>query len=89
MSAVTDCYGEFIGHALREAKRVAIQETATELAEEIRWHMRTLETTKGVRPAMVRAAALMCGARRGVGEDELIRRAAAVELLHRASLAVD
>ena len=85
MSEVLKVYGAFVGEAFEMTVRLADARISPELRDAARYHLSTLAQSKGMRPALVRAAANVSG---WSGSD-LVMRAAAVQLAHEAMLIID
>lgn len=85
MSYVANRYGDFIARVFRRTLELVDQRLDPRLREEADWHLSTLERSKGVRPALVEAAAEMSG----WIDDSVVDNAAAVQLVHEAMLIAD
>ncbi len=86
MSKVLERYGSFVERIFKELPRLVRRYCEESVQEVIEYHLRTMKTSKGMRPALVAAAARMAGQ---PVSDVLIQRGCAVEAIHRASLIID
>ncbi len=88
MSAVHDAYGQFTSVVLADAWKLAEAGLSPELRDAGLYHLATMDASKGVRPALVKAAAI-CADGRALPERELTRRGMCVQLTHEAMLVID
>lgn len=88
MSAVHDAYGQFTSVVLADAWKLAEAGLSPELREAGLYHLATMDASKGVRPALAKAAA-ECAAGHALPEPELTRRGVCVQLVHEAMLVID
>src|SRR6266481_5818366 len=84
MSCVTDHYGAFIAKVF-DRVRMATNGVSPELREPVAHHLATLAHSKGVRPALVKAASEISK----WTPIDIINRAAAVQLVHESTLVID
>jgi hypothetical protein len=82
--AVADRYGEYIDASFRYLEYAVQRGTDRELHEQVFHHLSTLPKSRGVRPALVKAAADISGF-----NDNLVERGACVQLVHEAMLITD
>lgn len=88
MSAVHEAYGQFSTAVITETWKLAEAGLSPELRDAGLYHLGTMDASKGVRPALVKAAAICTGAS-APGEAELTRRGVCVQLTHEAMLVID
>jgi len=90
ISEVKRVYGSWIQHVFSHVRQLS-QPQDQRLREAVHWHLYTMDDSKGVRPALVGACYvadehLLSNLHRDL---DALRAAAAVELIHRSTLAVD
>ena len=86
---ISRAYGAFIADVVRAVER-AVSCRPQVHGRVLDYHLRALATTKGFRPALVQAfSRLHADADRRPASDTLVRRAAALQLLHEGTLLAD
>jgi geranylgeranyl pyrophosphate synthase len=87
MSAIRDEYGEFTAQVFARVWDLAKTRVSPELRDDALYHLATLEASKGMRPALVMAAARAAPGPLPVRA--LLVRGASVAMLHEATLIMD